>query len=194
MKKLYLIIILKQLNKFFIILFITSFFVKLGNSNEPVDIWSIDKNDNVIEETLIENNQSIKNENPKKIKIIDQNKNIIIDNSIDSNNIKLAGLYDPAENGLSIDMWSNSNGKDIKYFLDKLSSKKLSKFSEKILDVALLTNSYLPTNNISSEEFLDFKFQYLINKKDFNLIKNFIIKNPSVEDNHKIIRFYIDYY
>ena len=186
--------ILKLLSKFFIILFITSFFVKIGNSNEPVDIWSIDKNDNVIEETLIENNQSIKNENPKKIKIVDQNKNIIINNSIDSNNIKLAGLYDPAENGLSIDMWSNSNGKEIKYFLDKLSSKKLSKFSEKILDVALLTNSYLPSNNISSEEFLDFKFQYLINKKDFNLIKNFIIKNPSVEDNHKIIRFYIDYY
>ena len=186
--------ILKQLNKFFIILFITSFFVKLGNSNEPVDIWSIDKNENVIEETIIENNQSIKNENSKKIKILDQNKNIIINNSIDSNNIKLAGLYDPAENGLSIDMWSNSNGKEIKYFLDKLSSKKLSKFSEKILDVALLTNSYLPSNNISSEEFLDFKFQYLINKKDFNLIKNFIIKNPSVEDNHKIIRFYIDYY
>ena len=106
--------ILKQLNKFFIILFITSFFVKLGNSNEPVDIWSIDKNENVIEETLIENNQSIKNENTKKIKILDQNKNIIINNSIDSNNIKLAGLYDPAENGLSIDMWSNSNGKEIK--------------------------------------------------------------------------------
>ncbi len=186
--------ILNQLSKFFIILFITSFFAKLGNSNEPVDIWSIDKNENVIEETLIENNQSIKNKNTKKIKILDQNKNIIINNSIDSNNIKLAGLYDPAENGLSIDMWSNSNGKEIKYFLDKLSSKKLSKFSEKILDVALLTNSYLPSNNISSEEFLDFKFQYLINKKDFNLIKNFIIKNPSVEDNHKIIRFYIDYY
>ena len=186
--------ILKQLSKFFIILFITTFFVKSGNSNEPVDIWSIDKNENVIEETLIENNQSIENENLKKIKVLDQNKNIIINDSVDSNNIKLAGLYDPAENGLSIDMWSNSNGKEIKYFLDKLSSKKLSKFSEKILDVALLTNSYLPSNNISSEEFLDFKFQYLINKKDFNLIKNFIIKNPSVEDNHKIIRFYIDYY
>jgi len=186
--------ILKQLSKFFIILSIASFFVQSVNSNEPVDIWSIDKNENVVEETLIKNNQSIKNENLKKIKIKDKNNNIIINDSVDSNNIKLAGLYDPAENGLSIDMWSNSNGKEIKYFLDKLSSKKLSKFSEKILDIALLTNSYLPSNNISNEEFLNFKFQYLINKKDFNLIKNFIIKNPSVEDNHKIIRFYIDYY
>ena len=63
-------------------------------------------------------------------------------------------------------MWSNSNGEDIKFFLEKLSTKKLSNFSDKILDVALLTNSYLPSNNISREEFLDFKFQYLI-KKDF---------------------------
>ena len=85
----------------------------------------------------------------------------------------MAGLYDPAENGLSIDMWSNSNGKEIKKILGKLNSKKLSKFSEKILDVALLTNSYLPSNNITNEQFLDFKFQYLIKKKDFNLIKIF---------------------
>jgi len=35
--------------------------------------------------------------------------------------VKLAGLYDPAENGLSIDMWSYSNGKEIKntYMPDK---------------------------------------------------------------------------
>ena len=106
----------------------------------------------------------------------------------------MAGLYDHAENGLSIDMWSYSNGNDIKSILQELNSKKLSKFSEKILDVALLTNSYLPSKNISSQEFLDFKFQYLINKKDFELIKNFIIKNPSIKNSDKLIRFYVDYY
>ena len=184
--------ILKQLSKFFLIFFILSIFTKSVVSNEPVDIWNIEKKENVIEETLKENNVSINNENVQEINAIDQN--IIVNDSTSLNEIKLAGLYDPAENGLSIDMWSNSNGKDIKYFLDKLSSQKLSNFSEKILDVALLTNSYLPTNNISREEFLDFKFQYLINKKDFNLIKNFIINNPSIKDNDKIISFYINYY
>jgi hypothetical protein len=106
----------------------------------------------------------------------------------------LAGLYDPAENGLSIDMWSNSNGEEIKNILEQLSSKKLSNFTEKILDVALLTNSYLPSNNISSGEFLDFKFQYLIKKKNFSLIKNFLIKNPSIKDSDKLIHFYVDHY
>ena len=184
--------ILKQLSKFFLVFFILSIFIKSAVSNEPVDIWNIEKKENVVEETLKENNVSINNENVQEINTLDQN--IIVNDSTGLNEIKLAGLYDPAENGLSIDMWSNSNGKDIKYFLDKLISQKLSNFSEKILDVALLTNSYLPTNNISREEFLDFKFQYLINKKDFNLIKNFIINNPSIKDNDKIISFYINYY
>ena len=186
--------ILKLLSKFFIIFFLFTTFAKTAISNEPVDIWNIEKKENVIEEKLIENKKSINNETIQGIKIVDQNKNIIVNNSLGANDIKLAGLYDPAENGLSIDMWSNSNGKEIKYLLEKLSSKKLSNFSEKILDVALLTNSYLPSNNISSEEFLEFKFQYLIKKKDFKLIKNFLIKNPSIKENDKIIRFYIDYH
>ena len=186
--------ILKQLNKFFIILFLSSFFVKSAISNEPVDIWNIEKNESLIKKKLIENSEDINNENSQGIKILDQSNNIIVNNSLSSNNIKLAGLYDPAENGLSIDMWSNSNGEDIKFFLEKLSTKKLSNFSDKILDVALLTNSYVPSNNISREEFLDFKFQYLIKKKDFNLIRNFLIKNPSLKNNDKIIRFYTDYY
>ena len=185
---------LKQLNKLFIILFLSFFFAKLAISNEPVDIWNIEKKENVNEEELIKNNESLDNESINGIKIIDQNTNIVVNNSLGLSDIKLAGLYDPAENGLSIDMWSNSNGKEIKYFLEKLSSKKLSNFSEKILNVALLTNSYLPSNNISNEEFLDFKFNYLIEKKDFNLIKNFLIKNPAIKDNHKLIRFYVDYH
>ena len=129
--------ILKQLSKFFTILFISSTFVNSAISNEPVDIWNIEKKENVIEESLLENNESMNNENIQEINILDKNKNIIINDPSNLNDIKLAGLYDPADNGLSIDMWSNSNGEEIKYFLDKLSSKKLSNFSEKILDIFL---------------------------------------------------------
>ena len=157
--------ILKQLSKFFVIFFLFSFFTNTSISNEPVDIWNIEKKENTIEEKLIKSKKGINSEIFQEIKNKDQNKNIIVNNSLITNEIKLAGLYDPAENGLSIDMWSNSNGKEIKTILGKLNSKKLSKFSEKILDVALLTNSYLPSNNITNEEFLDFKFQYLIKKK-----------------------------
>tara|TARA_Y100000994_G_scaffold105787_1_gene87225 strand:+ start:199 stop:1941 length:1743 start_codon:yes stop_codon:yes gene_type:complete len=187
--------ILRLLSKFFISLFVYIFFINSSISNEPVDIWNIEKTESVIEKKLLNNNkENIESETIKEIKTGDQNKNIIVNDSLSANDVKLAGLYDPAENGLSIDMWSYSNGKEIKNILEELNSKKLSNFSEKILDVALLTNSYLPSNNISSEEFLDFKFQYLINKKDFDLIKNFIIKNPSIKNNDKLIRFYVDYH
>ena len=151
--------ILKLLSKFFIILFLSSTFFKIALANEPVDIWNIEKKESDIQKSIIENNETSINTSMQGIKILGQNKNIIINNSLNLNDIKLAGLYDPAENGLSIDMWSNSDGKQIKYFLEKLNSKNLSNFSEKILDIALLTNSYLPTNNISSEEFLDFKIK-----------------------------------
>ena len=185
--------ILKLLSRFSIILLLFFISLKTAFSNEPVDIWNIEKKNND-EKELIENNEIIENATITEKKIKGQNSNIIVNSSLDANNVKLAGLYDPAENGLSIDMWSNSNGKEIKYFLEKLNSKKLSNFSEKILDVALLTNSYLPSKNISSEEFLKFKFQYLIKKNDLNLIKKFLIKNPTIKDNHKILRFYVDHY
>tara|TARA_Y100000741_G_scaffold107402_1_gene80388 strand:- start:167 stop:1906 length:1740 start_codon:yes stop_codon:yes gene_type:complete len=186
--------ILKLLSKFFIFIFILIIYTKTAISNEPVDIWNLEKTENAIEKKIINNNKIINSETIQEAEVENENKNIIVNNSLGENEIKLAGLYDPAENGLSIDMWSYSNGKEIKNILEKLSSKKLSNFSEKILDVALLTNSYLPSKNISSEEFLDFKFQYLIKKKNFDLIKNFLIKNPSIKDNDKLIHFYVDYY
>ena len=173
--------ILKQLSKYFIIFTLNCLFINNAISNEPVDIWNIEKTEDVIQKKLTnDDKENISGNIVQEIEVGEKNKNVIVNTSLDVNDIKLAGLYDPAENGLSIDMWSYSNGNDIKSILQELNSKKLSKFSEKILDVALLTNSYLPSKNISSQEFLDFKFQYLINKKDFELIKNFIIKNPSI--------------
>ena len=142
--------ILKRLSKYFIILFLLSFSAEKVVSNEPIDIWNIEKKENIVEANSINNKKNIDNKNYLGIKIVDKNKNIIVNNSLSENTIKLAGLYDPAENGLSIDMWSNSNGNEIKYTLEKINSKKLSNFSKKIMDVALLTNSYLPSNNISS--------------------------------------------
>ena len=187
--------ILKQLSKYFIIFTLNCFFINTAISNEPVDIWNIEKTEDVIQKKLTNDDKENISENiVQEIEVGEKNENVIVNTSLDVNDIKLAGLYDPAENGLSIDMWSYSNGNDIKSILQELNSKKLSKFSEKILDVALLTNSYLPSKNISSQEFLDFKFQYLINKKDFELIKNFIIKNPSIKNSDKLIRFYVDYY
>ena len=185
--------ILNQLSRFFLfkLLILNSF--NLLYANEPVDIWNIEKKENEETNVLI---QTDNNESKviQGIKIDQKNEKILVNDALDASKIKLAGLYDPEENGLSIDMWSNSNGEDIKYILGNLKSKKLSNFSEKILEIALLTNSYIPNTNIAPNEFLDFKFNYLIKKKNYDLIKEFLIKNPNLNESDNLIKFYVDYY
>ena len=183
--------ILKQLSKFFLFTFLL---INPVSANEPVDIWNIEKKDTEENEILIENTNDDENKIIQGIKIEQQNEKILVNNALGASEIKLAGLYDPEENGLSIDMWSNSNGEDIKYVLDNITAKELSKFSEKVLEIALLTNSYIPNNNISPKEFLDFKFNYLKKKKDFNLIKEFLIKNPNLRESDDLITFYVDHF
>ena len=185
--------ILKLLNKFFIIFFTFCFFLKISSANEPIDIWKIEKINNSNKNVIISDGTS-NSDTIQGVKIEQQNENIIINQELDSSEIKLAGLYDPAENGLTIDMWTNSNGIEIKNLLENISPENLSDFSERILDIALLTNSYFPSKNIEAQEFIDFKFKYLIKKKDFDLIKRFLIKNPSLKNNHKLVRYYADYY
>ena len=185
--------ILKQLSKIYIVLLTFYFLTQVSFAAEPADIWKIKKTD-ISNETDVENNETTNTKIIQGVKIEQQNEKVIINQELDAADVKLAGLYDPAENGLNIDMWSNSNGAEITSSLEKINSKKLSNFSKKILDVALLTNSYLPTNNISAEEFLNYKFEYLIKKKDFDLIKKFLIKNPSLKNSDKLVRFYADFY
>ena len=185
--------ILKLLNKFFIVFLTLCFSKQILLATEPVDIWNIEKK-NISNKVKVENNDSINTKIIQGVKIDQQLEDVIVNKELDASLINLIGLYDPAENGLAIDMWSNSDGDEIKSILKKINSQKLSNFSEKILDITLLTNSYLPKNNISAEEFLDLKFEYLIKKKDFDLIKRFLIKNPSLKNSDKLVRFYAEYY
>ncbi len=188
--------ILKLLNKkslsiFFFLLIMFS--TNLRSEEEPVDIWNL--------ETKIEENNSseiLKNDDSNEDGIeIDNNLNSSIE-TIDSNFLSekenIVGLYDPEENGLNIDMWSNSNGNEIKLILNKINKMDLSKDSRDILDVALLTNSYFPKENITEEEFIDFKLNYLISNNNNELIKLYLLKNENNIFNSKLIKFYINSY
>ena len=185
----------KQLNRFFISLITCCLLIQTSNAEEPKEFWSeIEKKKNVSNKTNIKKIETSKTEinQVSKIELLDEN--IIVNQELDKSNKLLAGLYDPAENDLDIDMWSNSNGKEIKILLKKINSEELSNFSEKIMDIVLLTNSYLPKNEISLEEFQNFTIEHLIKKRDFNLIKKFIIKNPNITNKEKLVRLVVDYY
>ncbi len=191
-------IILKLLNRNNLIILIISIFLFSTNiygEDEPVDIWDLEKQN---EQNL--STETIDGESDKEYKIEINNENTetrinIIDSSqLDNNKINIVGLYDPEENGLNIDMWSNSNGDEIKLILNKIDKMNLSKDSKEILDVVLLTNSYFPKENITEEDFVDFKLKYLIKNNNKNLIKLYLIKNNKVPYNSNLIKFYINSY
>ena len=103
------------------------------------------------------------------------------DKKLFSEKINIAGLYDPEENDLAIDMWSNSNGKQILKLLNKIKEIKLSNDAKEILNILLLTNSYFPQQDISYEQFLKLKLDWLIATGDFKLMENYLIKNESAK-------------
>ena len=187
----------KLLNKKFYLIIIFIFFYlvsRLYAADEPVDIWKLEKTieENSSEKIIEENNPDndpllqINNNTINKIEIIDNNK-------IEEQDL-IVGLYDPAENGLIIDMWLASDGIEIKNIFKRIDKIKLSKDANQILEVALLTNSYFPNKNISESEFIDFKIKYLIKKKDNKLIKNYLEKNDGNKYNSKLIKHYVDEY
>ena len=113
-----------------------------------------------------------------------------------SNIIVVSGIYDPQKNGLNIDMWSNSKGEKIKTLFNKINLMNLSSDANEILEIALLTNSYFPKDNISIDEFSKFKSDYLIKTKNLDLIKKYppnialIYSKRSAESFDEIVRKY----
>ncbi len=175
------------------------FFLLLQNSysEEPVDIWNIEKQSNQetdpnlsIEESEDTSLNSIIKVNSKKNNEIQINQ----EDSLFSDELKIVGIYDPAENNLSMDMWVNSNGLKILEIINKIEKKKLSKDSAEILNIALLTNSYFPKKNISKDQFLKIKSNFLIKQKDFDLIESYVEKNNNLENESNLIRNYVDHY
>ena len=192
--------ILKLLNKKYlsIILSFLFLFTLKVYSTEPVDIWNVD-----IKEITTENStedKNIEDENISKSSIyemqLEKKKEFEIqeEETLFSKKIEIAGLYDPAENGLTIDMWSNSNGKQILKLLNKIKETKLSNDAKEILNILLLTNSYFPQQDISYEQFLKLKLDWLISTGDFQLMENYLIKNKNVNRNEQLIIFMVDEY
>ena len=191
--------ILKLLNKKNLSIILSFFFLFSLKvySTEPVDIWNIDPKKIItenstkekVEEKTISTNSIYEMQSEKKKKFEIQE-----DETLLSKKIEITGLYDPVENGLTIDMWSNSNGVQILDLLNKIQGIKLSNDAKEILKISLLTNSYFPKQNISNEQFLELKLDWLIKNGDFKLMEDYLMKNPNVNKNEKLIIFLVDEY
>ena len=186
--------ILKLLNKIllFKILFSFLLFTNLF-SNEPVDIWSINNNSN--NENSIEQNNL---EEPEGDSLIIQTLNnqsttsIELDNKInvDEKNY-LVGLFDPAEHDLTLNMWQLSDGEKILNIIEKLNKLNLSNDAKDLYNKLILTNALPPKNNLTIDEFLKLKSNWLIRVNDLNLIKEFLLKNSEKID-QDLVKYYLE--
>ena len=192
--------ILKLLSKFhFIFVFSFFFMINLKAEDKPIDIWNIDK-------TQVEDNNS---QLPSNIKI-EENENsqnkinifsmqsekelntIELENTLNFKNLKIIGLYDPEDYGLDINMWINSNGDQLKNIFSKIEKIQLSKDAQEIMNISMLTNAYHPNINISEEEFLKYKSNWLIKNSNLDLIEEYLIKNQVLGVHPNLTKYFVD--
>ena len=103
-----------------ILLIILLFNSAVVAEDRPIDIWNIEQNvTEEIDSDINQNNKAIDEQvtqssiyNSQSQKETDE---IQLSSSLDSQEVKIIGLYDPEDYSLKIDLWSNSNGDQIKY-------------------------------------------------------------------------------
>jgi len=191
--------ILKLLNKKNLSIIIISLLLSLPSIAEekPVDIWNLEKKET---ESISEENLSLeKTEQESQNSIYkmqaDKNKDSIkLDQDLTSKTIKIAGLYDPEDYGLSISMWSNSDGLLLKKLFESINKYDLSEDASEILNISLLTNAYHPSQNITDDEFLKFKTNWLIKDSNFELIEEYLIKNQITNLHPELMKYMVDRY
>ena len=190
--------ILKLLNKKNLSIVIFSLFsFSSFAEDKPVDIWNIEKQEteNISEENLSTENEQVVSESSVYKMQSDKNEDSIkLDQELTSKTIKIAGLYDPQEYGLDINMWSNSDGSTLKKLFNNIDKYELSKDASEILNISLLTNAYYPNQNITDQEFLNFKTKWLIKNSNLDLIEEYLIKNQVTNLHPELMRYMVDRY
>ena len=191
--------ILKLLNKkslSIIIIFLLLPILSIAE-DKPIDIWNIDKKET--ESSIAENKKLQKTDEKNEISIyqMQTNKNvnsIQLDQDLISKEIKIEGLYDPQDYGLTIDMWSNSDGLVLKKLFENIDKFNLSEDSSEILNISLLTNAYYPNQNITAQEFIKIKSNWLIKNSNLELIEEYLIKNQITNLHPELTRYMVDKY
>ena len=165
-------------------------------ATEPIDIWEDNSETQIgptdIKKKELDNSNEDQKSFLKESNII--NNDIFQESEIDKFSNKVYGLYDPEENDLSLEIWQQSDGKTLLENLRRIEKINLSKDSENLLVKVLFTNSYPPVKNIETSVFLNYKLNWLIKKNKIQLIEDFLVKNPNLENNSILIKYLIEEY
>ena len=194
--------ILKLLNKkYFLVIIIFLLRSCVYAENQPVDIWNTN-NSNTQEVSKIDSSEKKKQKKNKtkvetsiyEMQTKKKDSSIELDQNLGLNQIKIIGLYDPDDYGLDINMWSNSDGDQLKNIFSRLEKIELSGDATEIMNISMLTNAFSPNKNISKKEFLKFKADWLIKNSDLELIEEYLIKNQVLDNQSDLAKHLVDMY
>ena len=182
---------LLQLNKLIsLLLFFLVLLFYSSNLYAAEDIWKKE------EEKKAEIKQDIKLDNESLISLENTSteKILINEEKIEDFNQNLIGIFDPEKNNFSLEMWTQSDGLDIKKTLERIEKIKLSNFSEDLLSQVLFTNAYPPAKNLNIDEFLKIKIDWLIKNKRLKDLELLLKKNPRLIKDPRPIKILVDEY
>ena len=181
---------LRSLNRIIGIL-ILIFFSSSVLSEEQIDIWNKEKKEKS------ENLKSTKSKEPKTEPIILNNARVDTSIKIEDEPIssqedeKIFGIYDPAENGFNLNMWSKTSAEDVRLSIKRLNKIKLSKTSNVIFEKTLFSFAY-PPEDMNDKEFIDLKIDWMIKNKRIDLIEKFLKQNNKFHNKEKIVQYLVD--
>ena len=162
---------LKNFNYFISLLFFLYFSPLV--SEEKIDIW---KNQKKITPEKTSPNVEKKDEklNTNSSQTVKELEKIQIQegSTIQKKKKKVYGIYDPANYDLSLNMWTSTRAEDLRSSLKRLKKINLSKSSNEILEMILFSFAY-PPQDMSEEEFIELKTNWLIQNDRIDLIEDF---------------------
>ena len=192
----------KLLNKKYFLIII-SLLIGLNSfaDEKPVDIWNIEKKkieDNYNTNSISsESKKVIENNNKSSIYNMQSQKQtdlIKLEENLSKEEIKIIGLYDPEDYGLNLNMWTNSDGDQLRAIFSKIDKIKLSRDASEILNISLLPIAYKKEKNMTEKEFLKIKSDWLIKNSDLKLIEEYLIKNQIFNLHPELSKFLLDEY
>ncbi len=186
--------ILISLNKFISLLFlIISLSISPLIAEEEIDIWNKEKKENPSSNQNINNNDET-NATPEVIISNQENSNIEIESEISkvSEDIKIFGIYDPAENDFELNMWSATEAEDIRSSIKRINKIELSNTASKLFEYTILSFAY-PPKGMDEKEFVNLKINWLIENRKINLIEKFLKQNNTFPNKKKLIQYLVDH-
>ena len=157
---------------------------------DKIDIWKNKKNNGNIDSNQSNTVNKKDDIKPNLAEPVEANQDILItDGAIDnSKEIKVFGVYDPADYNFNLNMWSTTKAEDVRSSIKRIKKINLSKTSNEILENILLSFSY-PPEGMEEKEFINLKINWLIENNRLNLLEEFLKQNKEFEGKSKAVHF-----